>query len=95
MPYPIVVEGDYPEAGIARWRPFVQWWLLVIPHWIVLYFLAIGAGVVHLIAAFAIIFTRKYPRGMFDFSLGYLRWATRVYGFAGLMTEEYPPFSLD
>ena len=70
-------------------------WLLVIPHLIVLAFLWAAAVVVIIIAWFAILFTGRYPRGMFDFVEGVLRWGQRViaYGFL-LVTDKYPPFSL-
>jgi Inner membrane component of T3SS, cytoplasmic domain/Domain of unknown function (DUF4389) len=92
--YPVRVRFQYPEGGIARWRPFVQW-LLAIPHFFVLEFLLIGVYFVYLIAWWAILFTGRYPVGMFNFSAGVLRWQTRVSGFNLLLTEEYPPFSLD
>jgi hypothetical protein len=73
---------------------FVKW-LLVIPHVIVLAFLLIAAYVVIIIAFFAILFTAKYPRGMFDFVVGVTRWTVRVNAYANwLMTDRYPPFSL-
>ena len=70
-------------------------WLLAIPHYIVLFFLGIGAIVAIIIAWFAILFTGKYPRGLFDFVVGVLRWSNRVTGYAFvLVTDEYPPFTL-
>jgi uncharacterized protein DUF4389 len=91
--YPVRTRIDQPEK-IARWRPLVHW-LLAIPHWFILYFLFIAEGIVIFIAFFAILFTRKWPRSMFDFTVGILRWRMRVTGFLFWMTEEYPPFSLD
>lgn len=91
--YPIRTRFDYPEK-IARWRPLVHW-LLVIPHMIVIYFLFIAEAIILFIAWFAVIFTRQWPRSMFDFTVGILRWRTRVGAYAVWMTEEYPPFSLD
>jgi hypothetical protein len=73
---------------------FVKW-LLAIPHYIVLVFLAIAAYVVVIIAFFAILFTGRYPRGMFEFNVGVFRWYQRVYAYSYLlMTDRYPPFSL-
>jgi hypothetical protein len=91
--YPIRVRFEYPEK-IARWRPLVHW-LLAIPHIIVVYFLAIAAFVVFIVAWFSIVFTRTWPEGMFKFFAGYMRWNIRVVAYYLWMTEEYPPFSLD
>jgi len=90
------VEIDYPDArqDLNRWLPLVKW-LLAIPHYIVLVFLFIAAVVAVLIAWFAILFTGKYPRGIFDFVEGAFRWGARVEGYAFLLvTDRYPPFSL-
>jgi hypothetical protein len=71
-------------------------WLLAIPHYIVLVFLAIAAVVSVVIAWFAILFTGRYPRGLFNFVVGVMRWGARVEGYAFLLvTDRYPPFSLD
>ena len=86
----------YPDAAVDlnRWLPLVKW-LLAIPHLIVLFFLAIGAFVVVIVAWFAILFTGRYPRGMFDFVEGVIRWQNRVNAYAFvLVTDEYPPFRL-
>jgi hypothetical protein len=73
---------------------FVKW-LLAIPHYIVLLFLLIAAYVVVFIAFFAILFTARYPRGLFDFVVGTYQWLTRVSAYASwFMTDRYPPFSL-
>jgi pSer/pThr/pTyr-binding forkhead associated (FHA) protein len=93
-PYPIRSRFTYPEAGISRWRAFFQGFL-AIPHFIVLYFLGIGAYVGAVIAFFAILFTGQYPPAVFNFMVGVMRWQTRTFGFVLLMTEEYPPFSLE
>jgi Domain of unknown function (DUF4389) len=91
--YPVQLEIDYDE-NLSRWMIFVKW-LLVIPHVIVLLFLILAAYVVVFIAFFAILFTGSYPRGMFDFVEGVLRWTIRVNAYAQwLMTDKYPPFSL-
>jgi uncharacterized membrane protein len=92
----VQVEIVYPDAenDLNRWLPLVKW-LLAIPHYIVLVFLYIGAAVVVVIAWFAILFTGRYPRGMFDFVVGVLRWSLRVAAYAFLLvTDRYPPFSL-
>ena len=86
----------YPDASrdLNRWLPLVKW-LLVIPHLIVLLFLWIAMIVVVIIAWFAILFTGRYPRGMFDFVEGVIRWGQRVVAYAFLLvTDRYPPFSL-
>ena len=91
--YPITLEVDY-DPDLSRWMIFVKW-LLAIPHLIVLAFLGIAAYVVVFIAFFAILFTGRYPRGMFEFVEGVFRWFVRVSAYATwLMTDRYPPFSL-
>ena len=90
--YPVTFEIDYPER-LNRWMPLIKW-LLALPHYIVLTALFIAAGVVWIIAFFAIIFTTRFPRGMFDFNVGVLRWWQRVNAYVYLMRDEYPPFSL-
>ena len=89
------LDFPYPDAHqLNRWLPLVKW-LLAVPHYIVLFFLAIGAVVVVIIAWFAILFTGRYPRSLFDFVVGVLRWGNRVTAYAlVLVTDQYPPFSL-
>jgi hypothetical protein len=90
------LEYRYPEAerDLNRWLPLVKW-LLVIPHIFVLIFLGIAAVVVVIVTWFAILFTGRYPRGMFDFVEGVIRWNNRVIGYAvTLVTDQYPPFRL-
>ncbi len=89
------VDVAYPDATrLNRWLPLVKW-LLAIPHYIVLGFLGVAAFFVILIAWFAILFTGRYPRSMFDFVVGVLRWGLRVSAYAFLLTtDEYPPFRL-
>jgi Domain of unknown function (DUF4389) len=90
------LDFPYPDAehGLNRWLPLVKW-LLAIPHYIVLFFLYIGVIVVVIVAWFAILFTGRYPRGMFDYVEGVVRWHNRVVGYALiLVTDEYPPFRL-
>jgi hypothetical protein len=101
--YPSTVEAqsvhleiDYPgvERDLNRWLPLVKW-LLAIPHYIVLAVLLVVAIVVVVIAWFAILFTGRYPRGLFDFVVGVGRWGLRVQAYAFLLvTDRYPPFSL-
>ena len=92
------VRLDYPrpEHGrLNRFLPLVKW-LLAIPHYIVLFFLHIGLIVVVIIVWFAILFTGRYPRALFDYVEGVLRWHNRVVAYAfTLVTDRYPPFRLD
>ena len=91
--YPVTFEVDYPES-LSRWLIFVKW-LLAIPHIIVLFFLYIVALVVWVIVWFAILFTGRFPRGLFDFLVGVSRWSLRVNSYALLLLrDDYPPFSL-
>lgn len=91
------VHLDFPYPDVSqmnRWLPLVKW-LLAIPHYVVLFFLAIAAVVVVIVAWFAILFTGTYPRSLFDFVVGVLRWGNRVTGYAFvLVTDQYPPFRL-
>ena len=90
------LEFGYPDAQVDlnRWLPLVKWFL-AIPHWIVLFFLYIGVVFAAIGAWFAILFTGRYPRGIFDFVEGVVRWGQRVVAYAfTLVTDRYPPFSL-
>jgi len=90
------LDFPYPDVPLElnRWLPLVKW-LLAIPHYIVLFFLDIAALVVVIIAWFAILFTERYPKGMFDFVESVIRWHNRVIAYALiLVTDQYPPFRL-
>lgn len=91
------IEIPYPDAGrdLQRGMPLVKWFL-AIPHYFVLFFLCIAAFVVVIISWFAILFTGRYPKDLFDFVVGVMRWSLRVEAYAFLLTtDRYPPFSLD
>ncbi|MEU4313162.1 DUF4389 domain-containing protein [Nocardia sp. NPDC024068] len=92
--YPVRVRGDLDPA-LSRWMWIVKW-ILAVPHYIILFFLHIGYAVVTLIAFFAILFTGRYPRALFDYSVGVMRWSWRVsyYAWSPAGTDRYPPFSL-
>ena len=90
--YAVTYEVDYPEE-LNRWLPLIKW-LLAIPHFIVLLFLGLAVFFVYIIVWFAILFTRRYPRGLFDFVVGVNRWNLRVGAYVGLLCDGYPPFSL-
>lgn len=90
------LDVDYPnvEKDLNRWLPLVKWFL-AIPHYVVLAFLVLAASVATVIAWFAILFTGRYPKGLFDFVVGVGRWSLRVNAYAFLLTtDKYPPFRL-
>ena len=92
----VTLEVAYPDAreGLNRWLPLVKWFLAV-PHYVVLFVLSIGAIFAVIAAWFAILFTGRYPRGLFNYVVGVMRWSNRVAAYAFvLVTDEYPPFRL-
>lgn len=92
--YPVALRGDL-DPRLSRWLWLVKW-ILAIPHYVVLFVLWIAFFVLTVVALFAILVTGRYPRPIFDFNLGVLRWTWRVafYSYAALGTDRYPPFSL-
>jgi Domain of unknown function (DUF4389) len=101
--YPARLDVTYPEQ-LSRGLVLVKWWLLAIPHYLVLGLLLGGfsptrgdgvAGILVLIAGVALLFTGRYPESIFDLVVGLHRWGFRVAAYAGLMTDVYPPFRLD
>ena len=93
-PHPLTFKGELTEP-LSQWLWLVKWFLLI-PHFIVLFFLWIAAVVLWVLSFFAILFTSKYPRSFFDFNVGVLRWTWRVgfYSYLALGTDKYPPFTL-
>jgi small-conductance mechanosensitive channel len=91
--YPVAYVVEYDD-NLSRLLIFVKW-LLVIPHFVILTLLVIAALAIALVASFAIAFTGRFPRGMFDFLVGTMRWYQRAYGYGFLLfTDRYPPFGL-
>src|SRR6187200_3770189 len=93
--------GDYPvyldierQEEYSRFMPLIKW-LLAIPHYIALLVLGIGAVIVAIISFFAVLFTGRYPEGMFNYMVGVHRWGVRVGAYVLLMVDPYPPFTLD
>jgi Domain of unknown function (DUF4389) len=91
--YPVRLDVDYPPK-LSRLLIFVKG-ILAIPHWICLIFLGIGVFFVWIASWWAVLFTGRYPEGMFNYMVGVLRWGLRVSAYVFLMTDQYPPFSLE
>ncbi len=92
----VKLDLEYPDAreGLNRWLPLVKWFL-AIPHYVVLFFLCVGAIFAVVAAWFAILFTARYPRALFDYVVGVMRWGNRVAAYAFVLaTDKYPPFRL-
>jgi hypothetical protein len=92
-PGPVQLEVDYPPK-LNRWLPLVKW-LLAIPHYIALTVLGIGMFFVLIAAWFVVLFTGRFPGGMFNYIVGVMRWGARVGAYVFLQTDAYPPFSLE
>jgi hypothetical protein len=96
MTYPVTFDVEYPERLSRGWlllKVFFGWLYVGIPHWIVLSLYGIAVSIVLFISFWAILFTGKFPRGFFDFVVGYIRWQNRVTVYLSLLRDEYPPFS--
>jgi len=94
--YQAKVNVEYPEhlsRGILLLKIFFGWIYVGIPHGFLLWLYSIAASVITFVAFWAILFTGKYPKGMFDFIAGYMRWQFRVNAYMNLLTDQYPPFN--
>ena len=96
MAYPVNLTAEYPKKlsrGMLLLKVFFGWLYVGIPHGFILFFYGIAVGVVTFIAFWTILFAGKYPKGMYNFVVGYNRWTWRVEAYLSLMRDEYPPFS--
>ena len=96
--YPVRFSMDYPESlsrGTLLLKTFLGWLYVGIPHGIILALYGIAVGVMEFIAWWAVLFTGRYPRGIFDFVISYMRWSIRVGAYTGFFTDSYPPFNGD
>jgi len=94
--YPVTFDVDYPDRlsrGLVVLKGLFGWIYVGIPHGIILWLYGIAVSIVVFIAFWAILFTAKFPKGMFDFVVGYMRWSLNVTTYLSLMRDEYPPFS--
>jgi hypothetical protein len=94
--YPVKLTVEYPEKlsrGILLLRTFLGFFYVMLPHGICLGFYGFAAAFVYVIAWFAVLFTGKYPKGLFDFIVGYQRWNARLGAYMTFLTDAYPPFS--
>jgi hypothetical protein len=91
--YPVRLDVEYPDR-LSRLLIFVKW-LLAIPHFIALFVLGIGVVAVWVVSWFAVLITGRYPEGMFNFMVGVMRWGARASAYYLLLTDRYPPFSLE
>ena len=89
--YPVTLEVEYPQE-LSRWLIFVKG-LLAIPHFIILYALGIATSLITFVAFFIILFTKQYPRELFNFVVNVNRWGANLNAYVFLMRDEYPPFS--
>ena len=93
--YPVELKVEYPKKlsrGLALLKFFLGWIYVGIPHGVCLWVYGIAVGIVTFIACWIILFTAKYPKGMFDFVIRYMRLSTRVTAYMSLLRDEYPPF---
>jgi hypothetical protein len=88
--YPVTFEVEYPER-LSRWLIFFKW-LLVLPHWLILGVLGYLVELTTFISWFAILFTGRYPKALFDLAVVYFRWSARMIAYVALLRDEYPPF---
>ncbi len=96
MDAPVTFTVEYPEElsrGLVVLKALFDWLYVGIPHGICLCVYGIGVGIALFISFWAILFTGKFPRGMFDFVVGYMRWSIRVGAYMNLLRDEYPPFN--